>query len=422
MRTVFSGGQVYDGSTHRASPGDVVVEDGRVAEVGTGLDGDEVVDCSGGYVSPGFFDCHVHVTLDSPSVMERVETPFSLQFYAAAANLRTTLATGVTTVRDAGGADLGIRTAVERGLIPGPRMQLSIIMLSQTGGHGDDWGVCGADVPFFVPHPGRPSGVVDGPDEVRRRVREIIRAGADVIKVATTGGVLSPRDDPRHAHFRDDEIAVMTAEAAAAGLSVMAHAQGAEGIKAAVRNGVRSIEHGIFLDDEAIDLMLSHGAWLVPTLHAPRAVIRAAEAGMPLPASVVAKAHDVAASHVDSVRRAHEAGVRIAMGTDCGVGPHGTNLEELGLMAGAGLSPVAALHAATGSAAELLGVAGDRGTLVPGARADLVVVDGDPDDLDGLRERVRSVHLDGHEVHRRPEAPVRREPASGASAPGAARK
>ncbi|WP_445257981.1 amidohydrolase family protein [Nocardioides aurantiacus] len=400
-RTLFSGGQVYDGTTHRAAPGDVMVEDGRVVEVGTGLDGDEVVDCSGGYVSPGFFDCHVHVTLDAPSVMQIIETPFSLQFYAAAANLRATLETGITTVRDAGGADLGIRTTVERGMIPGPRMQLSIIMLSQTGGHGDDWGVCGGDVPFFVPHPGRPSGVVDGPDEVRKRVRELVRAGADVIKVATTGGVLSPNDDPRHAHFRDDEIAVMTAEAAAAGLSVMAHAQGAEGIKAAVRNGVRSIEHGIFLDEEAIELMLAHDAWLVPTLHAPRAVIRAAEAGLPLPAAVVAKARDVAASHLDSVRRAHAAGVRIAMGTDCGVGPHGTNLEELGLMAAAGLGPVDALHAATGSAAALLGVDDDRGTLAPGKRADLVVVDGDPDDLEGVRERVRSVHLDGREVHRR---------------------
>ena len=400
-RTLFSGGQVYDGTTGAAAPGDVVVEDGRVVEVGTGLDGDEVVDCSGGYVSPGFFDCHVHVTLDAPSVMQIIETPFSLQFFAAAANLRATLETGVTTVRDAGGADLGIKTAVERGMVPGPRMQLSIIMLSQTGGHGDDWGVCGADVPFFVPHPGRPSGVVDGPEEVRKRVRELVRAGADVIKVATTGGVLSPNDDPRHPHFRDEEIAMMTAEAAAAGLSVMAHAQGAEGIKAAVRNGVRSIEHGIFLDAEAIDLMLERDAWLVPTLHAPRAVVRAAEAGLPLPAAVVAKAHDVAASHLESVRRAHEAGVRIAMGTDCGVGPHGTNLEELELMAGAGMSPVEVLHATTGSAAALLGVQEDRGTLEPGRRADLVVVDGDPDDLTDLRARVRSVHLDGREVHRR---------------------
>jgi imidazolonepropionase-like amidohydrolase len=378
----------------------VVVEDGRIVDVGPGLDGDVSVDCTGGYVSPGFMDCHVHVTLDNPSQTQIVETPFSLQFFRAAANLKKTLDAGITSVRDAGGADLGIKEAVERGLIPGPRMQLSIIMLTQTGGHGDDWSVCGADVPFFLPHPGRPSGLADGPDEVRKRVREIIRAGADVIKVATTGGVLSPRDDPRHAHFRDAEIAVMTEEATAAGIHVMAHAQGAGGIKAALRNGVRSIEHGIFLDDEAIDMMLQAGAWLVPTLHAPRAVISAAEAGLPLPQSSVDKARFVAEAHVDSVRRAHEAGVRIAMGTDCGVGAHGTNLEELELMTEAGMSPLDTLHATTGSAAELMDVAVDRGTIRPGQRADLVVVDGDPDDVTKLGERVRGVYLDGVEVSR----------------------
>ncbi len=400
-RTIFTGGTVYDGTTGRPAEGDVVVEDGRIVDVGPGLDGDVSVDCSGGFVSPGFMDCHVHVTLDNPVQMQIIETPFSLQFFQAAANLKKTLEIGITSIRDAGGADLGIKEAVDRGMIPGPRMQISIIMLSQTGGHGDDWSICGGDVPFFMPHPGRPSGVVDGPDEVRRRVREIIRAGADVIKVATTGGVLSPRDDPRHGHFRDAEIAVMTEEATAAGLHVMAHAQGAGGIKAALRNGVRSIEHGIFLDDEAIEMMLQAGAWLVPTLHAPRAVIAAADAGLPIADSVVDKARFVAQTHADSIRRAHAAGVRIAMGTDCGVGAHGTNLDELVLMNQAGLSPLEALHATTGSAAELLDVATDRGTLRPGQRADLVVVDGDPEDVSGLAGRVRSVFLDGTAVSSR---------------------
>ncbi len=397
-RTLFTGGLVHDGTTATPAAGDVVVEDGRIVEVGVGLDGDVAVDCSGGYLAPGFFDCHVHVTLDAPSQMRLLETPFSLQFFSAAANLRKTLETGITTIRDAAGADLGIKEAVERGLIPGPRMQISLTMLSQTGGHGDDWAICGGDVPFFVAHPGRPDGRVDGPEEVRRRTREIIRAGADVIKVATTGGVLSPRDDPRHAHFRDDEIAVLVAEATAAGLHVMAHAQGAEGVKAALRHGVRSIEHGILLDDEAIELMLGTGAWLVPTLHAPRAVIAAAESGLPIPQSSVDKARFFSAAHFDSVRRAHEAGVRIAMGTDCGVGPHGTNLEELELMVQAGMSPLETLHATTGSAAALLDVAEDRGTLRPGLRADLVVVDGRPDDVGGLAERVRGVYLDGVRV------------------------
>jgi imidazolonepropionase-like amidohydrolase len=399
-RTLFTGGSVYDGTAGAAAEGDVVVEEGRIVEVGTDLDGDESVDCSGGFVSPGFYDCHVHVVMNTPSAQQMQEAPFSLQFFNAAANLKKTLDTGVTSVRDAGGADLGVKTAVDRGLIPGPRMQISLIMLSQTGGHGDDWSVCGAELPLFLPHPGRPSGVVDGPDEVRKRVRELVRAGADVIKVATSGGVLSA-SNPLHGQLRDAEIAVMTEEATAAGIHVMAHAQAAGGIKAALRNGVRSIEHGIFLDDEAIELMLQKGAWLVPTLQAPRAVIAAAEAGLAIPAESVQKARDLSKVHAASVRRAHAAGVRIAMGTDAGVGAHGTNLEEVELMVEAGLSPLEALHATTGSAAELLDVAGDRGTIRPGQRADLVVVDGSPDDVGDLGNRVRAVYLDGVEVSRR---------------------
>jgi len=394
-RTLFTGGLVYDGTRAEPAPGDVVVEGGRIVEVGTGLDGDEAVDCSGHFVAPGFFDAHVHVTIDSPDQLEIAHRPFSLQFYTAARNLRRTLDTGVTSVRDAGGADLGIKEAIDRGLIQGPRMQIAISILSQTGGHGDDWCVCGSTMPFFVPHPGRPANVVDGPDEVRKKVRELIRAGADVIKVATTGGVLSPTDDPRHSQFRDAEIAVMVEEAAAVGITVMAHAQGTEGIKAAVRNGVRSIEHGIYLDDEAIDMMLAAGTWLVPTLHAPQAVLRGADAGMALPKAAVEKARMVVNEHQASVKRAHEAGVLIAMGTDCGVGAHGTNLDELQLMQSAGLGAVDALHASTGSAAALLRVAEDRGTLQPGLRADLVVVEGSPVDLVDLKHRVRRVYLDG---------------------------
>ena len=400
-RTLFTGGLVYDGTLAEPARADVVVEDGVIVGVGPGLDGDESVDCSGAFVSPGFFDAHVHVTLDNPGLLEALESPFSLQFFRAAANLRKTLHSGITFVRDAGGADLGVKEALTRGVIPGPRMQISVIMLSQTGGHGDDWHVCGAAVPsMFVPHPGRPDGVVDGPDEVRRRVRELIRAGADVIKVATTGGVLSPRDEPTHAHFRDDEIAVMVAEAAAAGISVMSHAQGAEGVKAAVRNGVRSIEHGIFLDDEAIELMLERGTWLVPTLHAVHSLLAAIDAGTPYPQAVIDKARLVETAHHESIARAHAAGVKIAMGTDCGVGPHGTNLDELELMTKAGLTPLEALFATTGSAADLLGVGEDLGRIAPGMRADLVVVEGSPTDVSGLADRARDVYLDGVRVER----------------------
>jgi imidazolonepropionase-like amidohydrolase len=168
-RTVFTGGVVYDGTSALPSAADVVVEGDHVLSVGTDQDGDEGVDCSGAFVAPGFFDCHVHVTLARPSLLDVVHTPFSLQFFIAAANLRATLDTGITYVRDAGGADLGVKEAVARGLIPGPRMQIAVNMLTQTGGHGDPWTASGTEVPLFVPHPGRPAAVVDGPDEVRRK-------------------------------------------------------------------------------------------------------------------------------------------------------------------------------------------------------------------------------------------------------------
>jgi imidazolonepropionase-like amidohydrolase len=398
VRRVFRGGSVVDGTGSAPAPADVVVEDGRVVEVGPGLDGDEAVDCTGATVLPGLFDCHVHVMVSGVDTLRQLQTPFSYPFFEAVHNLRRTLALGITHVRDAGGADLGVAEAVRRGLVAGPRLQIAVSMLSQTGGHGDGWHVCGAELPLMGPHPGRPDPVVDGPDEMRRKVRELLRAGADVLKVATSGGVLSARDDPRHPHFRPAELDVLVEEARAAGVFVMAHAQGAEGIKAAVRAGIRSIEHGIYLDDEAIELMLERGTWLVPTLAAPRAVLTAAAAGAALPDAVVAKAREVQAAHDASVTRAVEAGVKVAMGTDSGVGPHGDNLTELELMAGCGMSPDEVWRATTLGAAELLGVEAEFGSLEPGKRADVVVLDGDPHDLAGLTGRVREVWRDGELV------------------------
>jgi imidazolonepropionase-like amidohydrolase len=395
--TVFHGGQVFDGTGAAPAAADVVVEDGRIRAVGPGLDGDEGVDCTGMTVLPGLFDCHVHLAVTDISAQRFQQTPFSLKFYEAMGNMTATLAAGVTTVRDAAGADLGMKTAVEKGLIPGPRMQISISMLSQTGGHGDDWEVCGAHVPsFFVPYPGVPLPIVDGPDEMRRRVRELVRAGADVIKIATSGGVLSSRDDPRHGHFRDAELAVLAEEAAAAGRFVMAHAQATDGIKAAIRNGIRSIEHGIYLDDEAIEMMLDRGTYLVPTLVAPRGVLEARERGVPVPQVMIDKTLMVMDTHAASIKAAIAAGVRIAMGTDSGVVPHGQNLRELDLMVDCGMSATDALVATTKSAAELMGLDEELGTLEPGKRADVVLVEGDA--LDRLSGRVRRVWKDGVQV------------------------
>jgi imidazolonepropionase-like amidohydrolase len=344
------------------------------------------------------FDCHVHVMVSGIDLLRRLQRPFSYQFFQATRNLAATLDCGITTVRDAGGADLGVQRAVEDGLIDGPRMQIAISALSQTGGHGDGWLPSGVTTFLMSPHPGHPSGLVDGPEEMRKRVREIIRAGANVIKVHTSGGVLSPRDSPKHAQFRPDELAVLMAEATAAGLPVMAHAQATDGIKNALRAGVRSIEHGIYLDDEAIDMMLRAGTWLVPTLVAPRAVVSAASSGSQLPEGVVDKAKEVIAAHADAFARAVAAGVKIAMGTDSGVGPHGSNLDELPLMAAGGLTPAQVLTATTSSAAELLQLADETGSIAPGKRADLVAVAGDPFDLASLKANIRAVYSAGRRV------------------------
>ena len=400
MLTLFSGGRVFDGTGSPPEPADVLVEDGRIVDIGTGLDGDEAVDCTGKTVLPGLFDCHVHLMATQIDVMRRLQTPFSYNFYMSVRHAQTTLGLGITSVRDAGGSDLGFKQAVADRVIAGPRMQISITMISQTGGHGDTWMPCGAFIPgFFAQHPGRPHNIVDGPEEMRRKVRELIRNGADVIKVATSGGVLSPRDDPRHAHFNDEELTVLVTEATAAHRYVMAHAQATEGIKRAVRTGIRSIEHGIFLDDEAIGMMLDAGTWLVPTLLAPQGVINAARSGANLTEAALRKAHETVDVHRDSIRRAAEAGVKIAMGTDCPVSPHGTNLEELELMVKhAGMTPEQSLTAATSSAAALLGVDDELGTIEPGKRADLVVVDGDALELSTLPERIDSVWMDGEQV------------------------
>ena len=314
-RHVLRNGTVFDGTGAPPAVADLAIEHGRIAGIGPGLDGDTEQDCAGSAVYPGFIDSHVHFMSDGNlNPLVDVYTPFSLNFYLAAERMGRTLATGVTTVREAGGSDLGVKESVTKGLVAGPDMLISITILSQTGGHGDGWEVCGASMPGLLSaHPGRPHNIVDGPDEMRRKVRELIRAGADVIKVCTSGGVLSPRDDPRHGHFRDVELDVLVAEAEAAGKWVMAHAQATDGIKSAIRAGIRSIEHGIYLDDEAIGMMLDRGTYLVPTLIAPRGVLEAAERGVDVPEYAITKTKMVIETHRASIAAAIAAGVKVAM-------------------------------------------------------------------------------------------------------------
>jgi imidazolonepropionase-like amidohydrolase len=406
-RTVLTGADVFDGVSDSVSRADVAIQGERIVSIGSDLDGDDVVDVSGMTLIPGLFDCHVHVSVSSVDVVQMLNQPFSLQFFLAMVNLRRTLDCGITMVRDAGGADLGIKEAVARGMIEGPDLQISITALGQTGGHTDNWYPCGVTVPAeLLEHPGRPDGIVDGVDGMRRKVREVARAGADVIKVCTTGGVLSPRDNPHHAHFSPAELEVLVEEAARFGLWVMAHSQGAAGVKASVRAGIRSIEHGVYLDEESVSLMRQKGTWLVPTLSAPLAVIAAADAGAQLPPPALEKAKEAVTRHRESFEMALQADVRIAMGTDSGVGPHGSNLQELTLMNEYGMPAPAVLKAATSSAAELLGVEDSRGSVAEGKLADLVVVRGSPFDLPGLGQSISRVYKRGRLVRKAGTTPA----------------
>ncbi len=384
--TLIHNGTLIDGNGGApVKDGAVLVQGNRIRAAGRKADlrlpaeSITMIDAGGGWILPGLIDTHVHLMLEGIDIPRLLTTPFSLRFYHALDHMRRTLDAGITTVRDAGGADLGVKQAQKAGLIAGPRMQISITALSTTGGHGDGWMPSGMALEIFPPYPGMPVNTCDGVEDVRRKVREVLRAGADVIKVCATGGVLSPTDHPEFTQFSEAELRVMVEEGAyRRGIKVMAHAQGAEGIKNAVRAGIHSIEHGIYLDDEAIELMLAHGTYLVPTLLAPLAVVEQAESKGNMPEYGVRKARETIEIHSESIERAYRAGVVIAMGTDAGVMPHGTNLRELGLMCQIGMSPMEALVATTKTAAACLGWQDRVGTLEPGKLADVIVTKTDP--------------------------------------------
>ncbi|MGV3489192.1 MAG: amidohydrolase family protein [Tuberibacillus sp.] len=374
---------------------------GRSEEVKAPTDDVTVVDANGGFILPGLIDTHVHLMFEVEKLEDSLTTPFSYNFYKAAEYMKRTVEAGVTTVRDAGGTDAGVKKAVEDGLVLGPRMQISITPLTTTGGHGDSWMRSGIDT-TSPSYPGSPDGRCDGVEEVRKKVREVLRAGADIVKVHATGGVLSPTDHPEFTQFSQEELEVMVQEAKfRRGLKVMAHAQGAEGIKNAVRAGIHSIEHGIFLDDEAVELMVQHGTYLVPTLLAPVAVLEAAEESGSMPEYGVRKCREVIEFHKESIARAYKAGVKIAMGTDAGVMPHGTNLRELGLMCDIGMSPMESIVATTKTAAECLGWEDKVGTVEPGKWADIVIAKTDPlADIRSLEnpDNIVAVFKDGRAV------------------------
>ncbi len=359
----------------------------------------EVLDATGKTVMPGLIDAHVHITSTEFDIQKKFTTPLTFTFYETMHNLKHTLEAGVTTIRDAGGADRGIKLAVERGLIEGPRMVISVGGLSQTAGHGDNYMPIGIEIPIY--YPGKPRLICDGPYEARKATRLAIRAGADVIKICSSAGVLSPTDDPDVAHFRMDELHAIVAEAHAEHKRVMSHAQSKPGILNALKAGVESIEHGIYIDDECIELMLAQGSYLVPTLYAPVMVLELNERTGRVPEYAVRKTKKVIEAHHKNIAHAAKAGVNIVMGTDSGIAGHGSNARELTLLTEVGLTPMEAIVASTKTAADCVALGDKIGTLEAGKLADVLIVDGDPAaDIKVLedKERIEIVMQEGRVV------------------------
>jgi imidazolonepropionase-like amidohydrolase len=398
---VLAGGVIFDGTGSPPFRADVVVADGRIAAVGADLGADRTVDVAGRAVLPGFIDCHTHVSDDRVRGLDdSVEMTATYRALLSAGILGTTLDVGITTVRDAAGADAGHRDAIRDGLVRGPRLLVSLMQLSSSAGPNDDHSRSGLRT--WVPGGAIPYPVADGPEALRAKVREFVRAGADVIKIFATGHFAMERDGARRSMFTDDELAAIVDEATRQGVRVMAHAHGAAGAAAAARAGVASVDHGIYLDDAAIEAMAENGTFLVPTLLASRGLADEATDD-----ASRERLNRVAAGHREVVAKAHRRGVRIAMGTDCPVTPHGRNLEELGELVACGLTPSEALVSATSAAAQLLGLEDEIGVVAPGMHADLVVIDGDPLDVDGLAARVTAVYRDGRRVGPGAAAPIR---------------
>ncbi|MBL8765237.1 MAG: amidohydrolase family protein [Phycisphaerae bacterium] len=388
----------------------VLIKDGRVVEIragyadpagviGTDATGAEVrtVDLKDRFVLPGLIDCHTHLTMEfSADIRLRMvqESDATAALRGAHAAGRT-LDAGFTTVRDLGSvgeAGFALRDAIERGDIPGPRVLEAGHAISPTGGHADSTLGYREDV-FAIP--GFMQGIADGADACRAAVRAQVKRSADVIKLTATGGVLSNTAAGMEQQFFEDELRAIVETGHLLGRRVAAHAHGARGIKAALRAGVDSIEHGTYLDDEAIALFKERGAYLVPTILAGKTVEENAMREGYYPAPVAAKARLVGPVIQAAFGRAYKAGVKIAFGTDSGVSPHGQNAREFQFMVDAGMPASEAIVAATVNAAELLGRSSELGTLEPGKRADLIATDGDPTaDISQLR-RVSFVMKDG---------------------------
>ena len=391
MGIAFTNGTVIVGNGRTLERATVIVEGERIVKVaggGVGLPkGVQKIPLEGRTLLPGFIDCHVHLCMDgSPDPLaSSVSESATIVALKAADSARRTVMAGVTSVRDMGGIhgiDLDLKRAINSGMVPGPRMLVSGRLICMTGGHGWQVGL-----------------EADGADAVRKAAREQIKAGADIVKLMATGGVLTPAVEPGSEQFTETELTAGVEEAHKAGKMTATHAMGTNGILNALRAGIDSIEHGVYLNEECIDIMLKKDVAFIPTISALYNIeSKGVEAG--IPAFAVEKTLKVKPFHLESVRMALEAGVLVGMGTDAGtpVNMHGGNLGEVRLLVESGFSPMKAIEAGTGIAARILGVEKDLGTIEEGKLADLVMVEGNPlDDVNLLVEEagVRLVMVGG---------------------------
>jgi len=391
VHTLFDNARIITG-TGEDFTGYLLIDGDRIAAIGKGkppgdLPVHDHVDLEGQTLLPGFIDCHVHLRTDGvadPRAQAAADTD-ALAILRSARNALRTLQAGITTIRDCGsrnGIDFALREAAKQGICKTPRLVLSGMVICMTGGHGWQLGI-----------------EADGVDDVRQVARSQIKAGADNVKMIASGGILTPGTEIGSPQFTIDELRAGVEEAHSAGKTCCAHAHGASAVKNATVAGFDSVEHGYFIDDEGIALMLEHGTFLVGTSAAVRNVVVHGVAAGILP-DAVRKAESAIDMHIEGFKKAHKAGVRLAMGTDSGVPftNHGKNLDELAYMVEMGLSPSEAICVGTLESAKLLKMDDRVGSLEIGKLADLVVVDGNPlDDIEVLRqpERIRKVYLGG---------------------------
>jgi len=374
----------------------IVIEEGKIVSVGpmtsaNRSSGDSLIDLPNATVLPGLTDAHTHLTGDPRNIgYQALGISIPRATLTGARNARLTLEAGFTTVRNVGAegySDVALRDAINAGDVPGPRMLVSGPALGITGGHCDE-----NLLPSEYHVTGE--GVADGVEGVQHKVREVIKYGADLIKICATGGVLSHGDNPQASQYTLEEMKAIVADAHRLGRKVAAHAHGAQGILWASEAGVDSIEHGSYTDDAAIAEMKKNGTYLVPTLYLADWLLANAER-LHVPPEMVAKGREVMPAARKNVAHAFASGVKVAFGTDAAVYPHGLNAREFAVMVSLGLTPLQAIQASTINAADLLGWSDKIGAVEPGKYADIIAVDGDPlQDVTTL-ERVRFVMKGG---------------------------